>query len=85
MKKLLAFLLTAMLICGSVISVSSAEKSGVYEYRLLLDGTAEITDVDSSCSDNVIPGELDGHTVTAIGPPRSSTAASSRMSPSRRP
>ena len=68
MKKLLAFLLTAMLICGSVISVSSAEKSGVYEYRLLLDGTAEITDVDSSCSDNVIPGELDGHTVTAIGP-----------------
>ena len=68
MKKLFTALLSVMLICCAVFTVSSAEKSGVYEYRILLDGTAEITDVDYSCSDNVIPGELDGHTVTSIGP-----------------
>lgn len=68
MKKLLAFLLTLMLICGSIISVSSAEQNGMYEYRILLDGTAEITNVDYNCSDTVIPGELDGHPVSSIGP-----------------
>ena len=56
-----------MLICGSVISVSSAEKSGVYEYRLLLDGTAEITAYSGDAEDLAIPGMLDGKPVSILG------------------
>ena len=67
MKKLLAMILAIMLICGVMPSISSAEANGMFEYRILLDGTAEITKADSKCVDAVIPEELDGHSVTSIG------------------
>ena len=41
--------------------------SGDYEYVLLEDGTAEITEYTGNASTLEIPAELDGHTVTSIG------------------
>ena len=45
MKKLLVFVLAIMLVCGGMISASQASSQGFYEYRLLADGTVEITRV----------------------------------------
>ena len=67
MKKLLTMILALILVCGCMFSTASAGTSGMYEYTLKSDGTAEITRVDSKCSDTVIPAELDGHKVTSIG------------------
>ena len=66
MKKLSAIILIVTLICGIIPSFSSADVNDIFEYRILLDGTAEITKVDSKCVDAVIPGELDGHPVTSV-------------------
>ncbi len=38
--------------------------SGDYEYALLEDGTAEITDYTGRDAELIIPSELDGHPVT---------------------
>ena len=67
MKKLLTMILALMIACGCLFSAASAETSGMYEYTLKSDGTAEITSVDMKCNDTVIPAELDGHKVTSIG------------------
>ena len=68
MKKLLTMILALTIVCGCLFSTASAGTSGMYEYTLKSDGTAEITRVDTKCSDTVIPAELDGHKVTSIGP-----------------
>ena len=41
--------------------------SGMYQYQVLQDGTAEITKADEFLTDGNIPAELDGHPVTSIG------------------
>ena len=42
-------------------------KSGDYEYRVLDDGTAEITDYFGQAETLEVPAELDGRSVTGIG------------------
>ena len=66
MKKLTTIILMIALLCGMIPSFSSANTDGIFEYRLLADGTVEITKADSKCTDAVIPGELDGHPVSSI-------------------
>ena len=66
MKKFLVMVLAAMLICVGIISVSSAEKE-LYEYEELGNGNIKITGADNSITEAVIPAEIDGHKVTAIG------------------
>lgn len=67
MKKMMIAFLAVMLVCSGIFSASFAETSGMYEYTLKEDGTAEITKVDPNCKDKEIPSELDGHPVTSIG------------------
>ena len=67
MKKLLVFILAAMLVCGGILSQAIAETQENYQYTVKEDGTAEITEVNKECKDGVIPAELDGHKVTSIG------------------
>lgn len=66
MKKFLVMVLAAMLICVGIISVSSAEKE-LYKYEELGNGNIKITSADKSITEAVIPAEIDGHKVTAIG------------------
>ena len=71
MKKRIAsiFIVLAMLCTSIPFSAVSAvaETSGDYEYTILEDGTAEITNYTGSDTEIVIPSELDGHKVTKIG------------------
>lgn len=48
-------------------SVGDTYTSGVFEYRVLDDGTAEITGYNGSATELEIPSTLDGYTVTSIG------------------
>ena len=41
--------------------------SGMYQYQVLQDGTAQITKADAFLTDGNIPAELDGYPVTSIG------------------
>lgn len=77
-QKLLAFLLTAVMLmtmlCIVPYTASAADEeeatvytSGDYDYTVLDDGTAQITKYNGSASELVIPTELDGKTVSAIG------------------
>ena len=73
MKKLLIALLAVMMILP-VFSVSpiaeaagEAFTSGDFTYILLLDGTAQLTQYTGNAEALVIPAELDGHAVAAIG------------------
>ena len=47
--------------------IANAATSGDYEYEVLDDGTARITDYFGTGGDVVIPESIDGYTVTAIG------------------
>ena len=50
------------------LAQGEAIKSGNYEYRLYTDGTAELQYYsDGSATEIVVPEEIDGHKVTAIG------------------
>ena len=51
MKKMMIAFLAVMLVCSGIFSASFAETSGMYEYTLKEDGTAEITKVDPNCKD----------------------------------
>ena len=53
----------------TVIGVEDGDSlvSGMYQYRVLEDGTAEITKADAFLTDGTIPAELDGIPVTSIG------------------
>ncbi len=46
---------------------STSETSGDFEYKVLDDGTAEITGYNGEATELEIPNELDGYTVTNIG------------------
>ena len=73
MKKLLSvFLILTMLL--SVLAFSAAEESetekltsGNWEYTVLEDGTAELAGYKGKDAEIVIPGEMDGKSVTSIG------------------
>lgn len=68
MKKMLS-LLIIVLMCVSMFSFAYAENSAVYEYEVQEDGTLIITGYHRYGSDRsiVIPEEIDGICVTAIG------------------
>jgi hypothetical protein len=62
--------LTSIIIPDSVTLIGSNAfpfKSGNYEYSILSDRTAEITDYMGEETELVIPAEIDGYTVTSIG------------------
>ncbi|MCH5317266.1 MAG: leucine-rich repeat protein [Eubacterium sp.] len=69
-KRVLSLLLAVMILLSSLpfAGVTAfAAKSGDFEYRVLDDGTAEITGYNGYGFDITIPSELDGYTVTSIG------------------
>ena len=63
---LLVMLLMALSVNGAVAE-DDALRSGDYQYRVLEDGTAEITSYSGGDSVLKIPNTLDGKTVTSIG------------------
>lgn len=79
MKKIISVFLCVVLILSVFVVVpfsvsakeidKSASKliNGDYEYKILKDGTAEITSYSGSNSELSIPSSLDGYTVTSIG------------------
>lgn len=74
-KRVLSLLLSILLIAGCCVVAGLPRRtvqaetftSGDYEYTLLEDGTAQITDYTGSDTDLTIPAQLDGHPVTEIG------------------
>lgn len=70
MKKLFALLCLLLAVCASCACAEDEpviHTYGNYEYILLADGTAEITNYSGKETDLTIPVELDGHPVSAIG------------------
>ena len=51
---------------AEILPVADAAVSGNYTYKVLDDGTAEITGCNGSVVNAVIPDSIDGYTVTAI-------------------
>ena len=62
---MLALLLAALFCLGFACAEEYA--SGDFEYILLEDGTAEITDYTGQAAELEIPAQLDGHAVSSIG------------------
>lgn len=70
MKKALSILLSLIMVLSifTVIPLSaSADETRYFEYKVLGDGTAEITGYTGIANIINIPSELDRHTVTSIG------------------
>lgn len=71
MKKMLAVLLTALLLMAGFASAEEVEPTVYFTenwaYILLEDGTAEIVGHNSGATTLIVPGEIDGHMVTRIG------------------
>lgn len=70
MKKTLAFLLVALLLCGQFAFAEETPEvfsAGDYEYILSEEDTAIITKYSGSEEELIIPEELDGYAVTGIG------------------
>ena len=70
MKKLLLLALCAVLVCPC-LAVSAAEKtsvdeSGLFEYAVREDGSAELIAYLGEDGRVLIPNELDGHPLTAV-------------------
>ena len=69
-SRVISLLLAVMMILSSLpfAGISAlAEESGDFEYEILADGTAEITDYYGWAETLEIPSTLDGYTVTSIG------------------
>ena len=78
-KRLLSAMLAVAMLFGSAAALpkncfsentnisASAAKSGVYKYKILKDGTVEITDYSGAASSVTIPSQISGRTVTSIG------------------
>lgn len=79
MKKTISILLAVIMVLSVLFAVpfsasaqetntaQTAVKSGDFEYELLPDGTAEITNSDVYLETANIPSTIDGYTVTSIG------------------
>ena len=63
-KGFTAFLFLLLLVAART---AFAERSGEYRYRVLGDGTAEITECTSKSKLIEIPSELDGRVVSSLG------------------
>ena len=66
-RKITAILLSVVMLLTALPVTTFAATSGDYEYEILADGTAAITDYTGAGGDVTIPDTIDGHTVTAIG------------------
>ena len=69
-KRMLSLLLAVMILLSSLpfAGVTAfASKSGDFTYKVLSDGTAEITNYSGTEANLTIPSQLDGYTVTRIG------------------
>lgn len=66
-KQTLAVLLSLVLMLSLAVLPAAAETSGDYSYRILDDGTVEITGYSGSDTELVIPSEIEGKKVTSIG------------------
>ena len=72
-KKIISLLLSILMIMTSVplMAVNSfaedIHKSGDYEYKILEDGTAEITKYNGNAEQVVLPSEIDGYKISVIG------------------
>lgn len=68
-KTLCAVLLLAQLLTlvSSTAFAAGENRSGNYTYKILSDGTAEITRYNGRDTSITIPEELDGHTVSTVG------------------
>lgn len=60
-------ILTAFPLTGSVASSAEDIAYGDFRYRVLEDGTAEITRYNGSATELTIPSKLDGYIITSIG------------------
>ncbi|HAQ63935.1 MAG TPA: hypothetical protein DCR23_05685 [Ruminococcaceae bacterium] len=69
MKKSIALLLCVVLILGIIPFSVFAENNSIWSYRVISEEqkTAEITGYNGNFTEIVIPSEIDGYTVTAIG------------------
>ena len=71
MKKMLACLLCALLLLPPFAQAEAPEtfysEDFQYQYILLEDGTAEITEYSGGAKSLTVPAEIDGHSVTGIG------------------
>ncbi len=70
MKKILSVILSLLMILSVLVAApvtANAKVSGGYEYRVLEDGTAEITEYGGSATKLTIPSALVGYAVTSIG------------------
>ena len=67
MKKLLLFIILILSIFSIYSSSSFAANSGDYKYDLLEDGSAIIKSYQGKDKNLIIPDEIDGYTVKAIG------------------
>ena len=65
--KCMLILLTILTLSLCLMLTANAATSGDYEYTLLEDGTAEITDYTGSGGDITIPDTINGYAVTTIG------------------
>ena len=65
MKRILAVVLTALLLCGVAPFTASAATEGNYTYDVS-NGEATITGYTGTETELVVPGELSGYPVTAI-------------------
>ena len=69
-KKTTIWIFAGMLLAFSLLlwpMVVKAAESGDYQYRVLTDGTAEISHYSGTTTDLSIPGDIDGYQVTSIG------------------
>ncbi len=71
-RKWMAVLLSLVLFIAAVpVNIASfaasAETSGDFEYRVLSDNTAELTDYTGTGGDVVIPANIDGYSIVRIG------------------
>ncbi len=67
MYAVLSLMLTAALVLSAVPVAFAAQTSGDYTYEELEDGTAKIIKYTGMERNLIVPSELDGHTVTAVG------------------
>ena len=72
MKRIASLLIVLFLFCGAMATAEEtvetrSDSTGIYEYVLLEDGSAEITGYSGDAEVLEIPAELDGYSVTSIG------------------
>lgn len=68
--RLISIIVSVLILCScfsGMIVFAETKTSGDYDYRILADGTAEITNYGGSDSVIDLPSEIDGYKVTGLG------------------